>query len=84
MGPLTGFGCSDSMTIKGLRFIKTWEWRDLHPLQYVGFREPPYITQYSMLWERWGVTERTDPWKRLATVYPADLVEKARRIMVTA
>ena len=74
---------TDSSTIKGLGFIKAWQWRDLHSLQYVGFRHAPFITQYALLWQRWGVAERTDPWERLAKVYPKDLVERARAVMAT-
>ena len=59
------------------------EWRDLHPLQYVGFRHPPFITRYDRLWAKWGKAERTDPWQRLAKVYPPDLIERIRRLMVT-
>jgi hypothetical protein len=73
---------TDHNSVRGFRRAVRWEWRDLHPLQYVGFRVPPFITHYDRLWRRWGVVERTDPWERLATVYPADLVERARRLMV--
>lgn len=73
---------TDSSTIKGLGVRMAWEWRDIHPLQYVGFRHPPYITQYDLLWERWGVKESDTPWQDLATVYPTELVERARQTMV--
>ncbi len=73
---------TDHLTIKGIGRRIRWEWRDLHPLQYVGFRAPPFITRYDRLWDRWGVAERLDPWDRLAQTYPADLVERARRYMV--
>jgi hypothetical protein len=72
---------TDHLTIRGLARPPRWEWYDRHPLQYVGFRVPPFITHYASLWRRWGVVERTDPWVRLATVYPADLVERARVLM---
>jgi hypothetical protein len=72
---------TDSSTIKGLVRPPVWEWRDLHPLQYIGFRHPPFITQYDRLWTRWGVREHTDPWARLAEHYPVDLVERARGIL---
>jgi hypothetical protein len=59
----------------------TWEWRDLHPLQYIGFRYPPYITGYGSLVRTWGVRERVNPWDRLAAVYPPDLVKRVRTLM---
>lgn len=72
---------TDHLTVANLARPPRWEWRDIHPLQYVGFRAPPFITQYARLWRRWGVVERTDPWERLAKVYPPDLVERARVLM---
>ncbi|HYI66355.1 MAG TPA: hypothetical protein VEW95_05490 [Candidatus Limnocylindrales bacterium] len=74
----------DSSTVRGIPGPIRWERRDLHPLQYIGFRLPPLITEYDRLWERWGVVERTDPWEQLATVYPIDLVERARQAMEAA
>lgn len=67
----------DSSTIKGLR-NNQWEHRDLHALQYIGFRHPPLITPYHRLKLHWGVRETSDPWTELAQVYPIDLVERAR------
>lgn len=75
---------TDSNMLAGLARQPRWEWRDLHPLQYVGFRHPPFITQYARLWRRWGKVERTDPWERLKHVYPADLVERARTMLAAA
>ncbi len=72
---------TDHLTIRGIARPMRWEWRDLHPLQYVGFRAPPFITRYDRLWQRWGRAERLDPWERLAQTYPADLVERARVYM---
>jgi hypothetical protein len=72
---------TDHNTVRGLRRPPRWEWRDLHPYQYIGFRHPPFITQYDRLWTRWGVAERTDPWDQLAAHYPADLVDRARAVM---
>lgn len=74
---------TDSSCIAGLDRRPRWEWRDIHPLQYVGFRYPPFITSYARLVKRWGVRERTDPWGALAGVYPPDLVARARALMVT-
>jgi hypothetical protein len=71
----------DSNTITGMVRRPKWAWQDLHPLQYVGFRAPPFITSYDKLVRRWGVTERRDPWPLLAQHYPADLVERARVLM---
>lgn len=59
----------------------SWSFRDLHPLQYAGFRHPPFITRYDRLVQRWGRAERRDPWERLAEVYDADLVARARALM---
>lgn len=70
----------DSSTIAGAGFVR-WAERDLHPLQYIGFRGHPHITKYSRLWERWGVAEHRDHWARLETVYPADLVARARVVL---
>lgn len=71
---------TDSNTIRALSPF-TFEYHDVHDLQYIGFRCPPFITQYGSLWKRWGVSEHTDPWERLADHYDADLVERARTAM---
>ena len=68
----------DHSTIVGAGSIR-WERKDLHPLQYIGFRGHPHITKYANLVKRWGVKEYTDPWDRLKTVYDADLVDAARK-----
>lgn len=70
----------DSSTLKGLRNIR-WEYRDLHPLQYIGFRGVPHITSYDGLMRAWGIRESEDPWTELAEVYPADLVNRARECL---
>ena len=70
----------DSSTIKGLRDVR-WDSRDLHPLQYIGFRQEPMITPYQRLMDAWGVHQSNDPWGALATCYPRDLVERARAIL---
>jgi len=75
---------TDHLMIRGLPRRPLWEWRDIHPLQYIGFRHPPFITHYDRLWQRWGVIERRDPWERLALVYPADLVAQARAVLEAA
>lgn len=72
---------TDHLTIRGLDRPPRWQWRDLHPLQYVGFRVPPFITQYERLVARWGVSESTEPFEMLAEHYPADLVDRVRAIM---
>jgi hypothetical protein len=71
----------DHNTIRGFKRPIRLEWRDVHPLQYIGFRYRPLITGYDGMWRKWGVVERTDPWERLAAVYPPDLVERARLLM---
>lgn len=71
---------TDSNTLKALPPFR-WEFRDVHELQYIGFRAKPYITEYGTLVERWGINEYSDPWERLAKVYPKDLVERAQRAM---
>lgn len=58
-----------------------FEVRQIHPLQYVGFRGDRHITTYSKLRRAWGGTECSDPWTRLAEHYPADLVERARLVL---
>lgn len=73
---------TDGSMIAGMGAFR-WERRDLHPLQYVGFRYPPFMTSYAALMRRWGVAEFDDPWVQLAAVYPVDLVERARQIMTS-
>jgi hypothetical protein len=67
----------DSSTVAGIRKPIDWHHRDLHPLQYIGFRGNPHITSYERLKKVWGVSESTDPWAKLARHYPKDLVERA-------
>lgn len=70
----------DSKTNRSLAPFE-WSFRDVHPLQYIGFREPPMITRYDDLWRRWGIVEYADPWSMLAEHYDADLVDRARAVM---
>lgn len=70
----------DSRTNRALAPFE-WELRDVHPLQYIGFRAPPMITTYDSLWRKWGVVEYADPWPLLAEHYPADLVEAVQAVM---
>lgn len=72
----------DSSTVAGIRKEIIWDHRDLHPLQYVGFRGEPHLTSYERLKKVWGVSESRSPWKQLAEHYPADLVERARACLV--
>jgi len=58
-----------------------WERRDLHALQYVGFRGERHITTYSKLKAAHVGHEILDPWELLARHYPADLVQRARAAM---
>lgn len=74
---------TDQLTIKGLDRPPRWEWRDRHPLQYVGFRVRPYITEYDRLVARWGVTEDHKPFDALRTRYPADLVDRVETLMAS-
>ena len=74
---------TDHSTLAGLGRIR-WEHKDLHPLQYVGFRQEPMMTSYASLKRRWGVREHDDPWHELAQHYPLDLVEKARAVLSSA
>jgi hypothetical protein len=73
---------TDGSMIAGMGKFR-WAPRDLHPLQYVGFRFPPYMTSYRALMNRWGTGEHDDPWGTLATKYPADLVDRARVLMTS-
>jgi hypothetical protein len=59
----------------------TWDHRDVHELQYVGFRARPQITAYWKLARVPGAMEEGDPWDRLMTVYPSDLVERAQPLV---
>lgn len=72
----------DSSTLAGLTDLR-WEFRDLHPLQYIGFRQEPLITPYSRLWKAWGTRESSDPWNDLLTVYPEDLVRRAQSCLAS-
>jgi hypothetical protein len=74
---------TDSNTLRSLRPLR-FEYRDVHDLQYIGFRAPPFITQYDSLWKRWGIREDPQPWDSLKQHYPADLVERARAAMLGA
>jgi glycosyltransferase involved in cell wall biosynthesis len=70
----------DRSLLAGLGEIE-WEYRDLHPLQYIGFRGELHITLYSKILRARGGEEQHDPWERLKTRYPEDLVESARTAM---
>jgi hypothetical protein len=72
----------DSSTLAGLEGVQ-WESRNIHPLQYIGFRGQPHLTPYERL-KRWSIRESTDPWTELAAVYPTDLVDAARRCLSSA
>jgi glycosyltransferase involved in cell wall biosynthesis len=67
----------DSSMIKGMGDL-TWERKDVHPYQYIGFRGTPHLTPYDALWQAWGVREDNEPWARLAEHYDPALVEQAR------
>ncbi len=71
----------DSSTVAGIRKPIDWHHRDLHPMQYVGFRCEPLLTPYERLKKAWGVAESRKPWELLAQHYPADLVERARKAL---
>lgn len=74
----------DSSTVAGITASAgpvAWRFRELHPFQYVGFRQPPLLTPYDKLWRRWGVQEHADPWGVLETIYPADLVGRVRSVL---
>lgn len=70
----------DGSTLKGLRNVE-WQFRDTHPLQYVGIRAfgQPQLHDYRSLVRRYGVrVHRSSLWERLSRIYPADLVERTR------
>ena len=71
----------DHSTIRGIEGPIHWEQRDVHTLQYIGFRAAPYITSYSTLVRMWGIGVHADPWSMLKTRYPAELVDRARVIL---
>jgi hypothetical protein len=71
----------DGSTLQGLGPV-TWTYRDLHPLQYIGFRGTPHLTTYDRLWQHWGVFESDDPWNQLAEHYSPALVDAARKALV--
>lgn len=75
---------TDTSTISGIertcRFPINWQTRRVHRFQYVGFRVEPLMTTYASL-RRWMVREHADPWAILGHHYPADLVDRARKVM---
>ena len=58
----------------------TWEWRNQHPLQYIGYRSAEQqLNPYRPLRDRYAVEEHQDDfWDTLAQTYPAEIVEQAR------
>lgn len=71
----------DASTIAGLGPVK-WEYLDVDPLQYIGFRGTPHLTSYDKLWHYWGQREERDPAASLASHFPIDLVEQAMAALV--
>jgi hypothetical protein len=71
---------TDSNTLKALRPFR-WQKNDVQPLQYIGFRVKPYITEYEALWRAWGQVEHEQPWQMLKRYYDADLVDRAQAVM---
>ena len=67
----------DSSTMKGLKKRPLYEFTDLHPWQYVGFRSYPQLNPYNKLYSRLGVGEEPEVVERLSEYYPAGLVERA-------
>jgi hypothetical protein len=74
----------DGSTLAGLKGVE-WEVRDLHPLQYVALRSnEPQLNPYKHLVKRFGVREqRGGRWDRLARLYPPDLVERTRILLMS-
>jgi hypothetical protein len=70
----------DGSTIRALWPFR-WQRQNVHPLQYIGFRLPPFITKYESLQRKWGVVEYADPWQRLAKHYDQDLVDRAQAVL---
>lgn len=72
----------DNSTLAGLKNVK-WEVRDQHPLQYVALRAPgqPQLHSYRTLYRRFGVKEIRNGWGLLASVYPADLLDRTKRLL---
>jgi len=57
----------------------TYAWRNLHPLQYIGFRSHDLqLNPYQPLRDRYSVHEHTDPWGALAQHYPSWIVKLAQ------
>jgi hypothetical protein len=76
-------GC-DTSTVRNLeaasRRRMPWEWRDVHPYQYVGLRGWPTITTYFRLVNQWGVEELDDPWPVLRETF-GPFVDRARTLL---
>lgn len=71
-----GYGVDRSL-IEGLGAEPVW--RDMHPLQFVSFKTPESLTSFEDLLPL-AVDLPPQPWSVLRTVYPRDLVEKARAL----
>lgn len=60
-----------------------WQWVDVAPLQYVGFRtHGAQLNPYETLASKYATGESDSPWEDLAEEHPADLVEQAQRVYV--
>jgi hypothetical protein len=74
----------DASTLRGLAAAVgplSWQPNDLHPLQYIGFRAWPYITPVDRYARTHGTGTYLNPWDQLASCYPAELVEWARKVL---
>ena len=70
----------DTSTLRGIRSMGltvNWSERNVHSLQYVGFRCKPYLSSYGYLLGHHGVRERVNPARVLSRVYPPSLVARA-------
>jgi hypothetical protein len=90
LGPVNFRPCGETLhrsidrsMIRALGGIEAveWEHKDLHPLQYIGFRGEPTITSYDILMNTWGLLEVTEPWEWLPHFYPQHLVDKAQHAL---
>jgi glycosyltransferase involved in cell wall biosynthesis len=70
----------DRSVLRSLGMLR-WEYRDVHSLQYVGFRGPTHITLYAKILDARGGEEHDDPWSMLARHFPPRMVEEARVAM---
>lgn len=61
-----------------------WQWRDLFPTQYIGFRShEQQLNPYDTLADRYATEQHTHPWDALREHHPEHLVTQAEALYST-